>query len=93
MPNHYHCVLRCPEGGLSPAMHSRSDADSYDVVVTGAGPAGGMTAAHIAEAGLSVLVLEEHPEVGLLIRTRYRGKGALSLIIVLPAMVALGMVI
>jgi len=40
------------------------ECEEYDVVVSGAGPAGSMTAALIAEAGRSVLVLEEHPEIG-----------------------------
>ena len=36
-----------------------------DVIVVGAGPAGLYTALRAAEAGLDVLVLEEHPEIGM----------------------------
>ena len=35
-----------------------------DVVVVGAGPAGGLVARQLARKGLSVLILEEHKEVG-----------------------------
>jgi geranylgeranyl reductase family protein len=38
---------------------------TLDVAVVGAGPAGTRTARFLAEAGLSVVVLEEHPEVGV----------------------------
>jgi geranylgeranyl reductase family protein len=37
---------------------------SVDVAVVGAGPAGTRTARHLAEGGLEVTVIEEHPEVG-----------------------------
>ena len=36
----------------------------YDVAVVGAGPAGSVAARGIAAAGLRVLLLEEHPQVG-----------------------------
>jgi digeranylgeranylglycerophospholipid reductase len=36
----------------------------YDVVVVGAGPAGSTTALFLAQAGFSVLLLEEHPMIG-----------------------------
>ena len=36
----------------------------WDVVIIGAGPAGGRVATHIAERGHSVLLLEEHEEIG-----------------------------
>jgi digeranylgeranylglycerophospholipid reductase len=36
-----------------------------DVVVVGAGPAGSMTARSAAEGGVGVLLLEEHPQVGM----------------------------
>ena len=37
----------------------------YDVVIVGAGPAGSSAAREAAKRGASVLVLEEHPEIGL----------------------------
>ena len=37
----------------------------YDVVVVGAGPAGSMAARVSAEGGVGVLLLEEHPQVGI----------------------------
>ncbi|MFH1779547.1 MAG: NAD(P)/FAD-dependent oxidoreductase [Candidatus Micrarchaeota archaeon] len=36
----------------------------YDVVIVGAGPAGGSAAVHCAKAGLKTLLLEEHKTVG-----------------------------
>ncbi len=39
-------------------------ADRWDVIVVGAGPAGGMAAWTAAAAGLRTLLLEEHPEIG-----------------------------
>ena len=36
----------------------------WDVVIVGAGPAGGRVATHIAERGHSVVLLEEHEEIG-----------------------------
>jgi len=36
----------------------------YDLIVAGAGPAGGMAALTAAKAGLRVALVEEHPEVG-----------------------------
>ena len=36
----------------------------WDVVIVGAGPAGGRVATHFAERGHSVLMLEEHEEIG-----------------------------
>ena len=38
----------------------------WDVVIVGAGPAGGRVATHIAERGHSVLLLEEHEELSLI---------------------------
>jgi len=38
---------------------------SFDVVVVGAGPAGSLAARTAAENGIHVLLLEEHPKVGL----------------------------
>ena len=40
-------------------------AESYDVVVVGAGPAGSVTAKTVAEHGLDVLVIERNQEVGV----------------------------
>jgi geranylgeranyl reductase family protein len=37
----------------------------FDVIVVGAGPAGSTAAEHLAQAGLQVALLEEHPQVGL----------------------------
>ena len=39
-------------------------ADSFDVVIVGAGPAGGLAAEHIARKGFSVALIEEHREIG-----------------------------
>ena len=38
--------------------------NSYDVIIVGAGPGGSVTARHIAEAGLKVLLLEKRQEIG-----------------------------
>ena len=35
-----------------------------DVLVVGAGPGGGCAALHSARAGLSVILIEDHPEIG-----------------------------
>ena len=40
------------------------DTYQYDVVIVGAGPIGGRAAELLADAGLSVLMLEEHTEIG-----------------------------
>ncbi len=37
----------------------------YDVIVVGAGPSGSMAALHAADAGLSVLLLEKHNQIGV----------------------------
>ena len=37
---------------------------SWDVIIVGAGPTGGRTATHLASLGHSVLMLEEHSEIG-----------------------------
>ncbi|MCR4368550.1 MAG: NAD(P)/FAD-dependent oxidoreductase [archaeon] len=39
-------------------------AKEYDVIVIGAGPAGGSCALHCARNGLSVMILEEHEKIG-----------------------------
>lgn len=38
--------------------------NEYDVIIIGAGPAGGSAALHSAQQGLKVLVLEEHSSIG-----------------------------
>ena len=38
--------------------------DIYDVIVIGAGPVGGYLAWKLTEKGLSVLLVEEHAEIG-----------------------------
>jgi digeranylgeranylglycerophospholipid reductase len=40
----------------------------YDVVVVGAGPGGSMTAKHLAEKGINVLLVEKRPEIGVPVR-------------------------
>jgi digeranylgeranylglycerophospholipid reductase len=40
----------------------------YDVIVVGGGPAGAWTAKHAAEKGVSVLLLEKDPEIGMPVR-------------------------
>jgi len=50
------------------ASFSTQKPDTYDVVVIGAGPAGSVTARFIAEAGLSVLLLERDREPGIPVR-------------------------
>ena len=39
--------------------------DNFDCIVVGAGPAGSMAARTMAEAGIKVLLLEKHPQIGL----------------------------
>ncbi len=46
------------------ASSPSSDAERWDVLVVGAGPAGSAVAAGLASKGYRVLVAEEHPEVG-----------------------------
>ncbi|TLZ62921.1 MAG: hypothetical protein E6K16_05330, partial [Methanobacteriota archaeon] len=41
-----------------------SRAEEFDVVVVGAGPAGGYTAGRIAKADYEVALIEEHREIG-----------------------------
>ncbi|HEX9566779.1 MAG TPA: NAD(P)/FAD-dependent oxidoreductase, partial [Thermoplasmata archaeon] len=41
-----------------------TSARSFDVVVIGAGPAGGYLAGKVAEAGYDVALVEEHREIG-----------------------------
>lgn len=40
------------------------DTHNYDVVIVGAGPIGGRAAELLSQSGLSVLMLEEHKEIG-----------------------------
>ena len=38
--------------------------DNYDVIVIGAGPVGGYLAWKLTQSGLTVLLVEEHSEIG-----------------------------
>lgn len=49
----------------SPREEVLTRTDQHDVVVVGAGPAGSLTARHLAEAGHDVVLLEEHDQPGL----------------------------
>ncbi len=40
------------------------DSIEYDVVIVGAGPVGGFLAQRMSEGGVSVLLLEEHAQIG-----------------------------
>ena len=42
--------------------------DSYDVLVVGGGPGGAVAAKTAAEAGLSVLLVEKRPAIGVPVR-------------------------
>lgn len=44
------------------------DGNKVDVLVVGSGPAGSMTARYAAKAGVSVMMLERRPEVGVPVR-------------------------
>jgi flavin-dependent dehydrogenase len=51
----------------------------YDVAIVGAGPAGTMTAKHLALRGLSTVILEEHKAIGFPVQCAgLLGKKALS---------------
>ncbi|WP_350454174.1 FAD-dependent oxidoreductase [Slackia heliotrinireducens] len=54
------------EGGsyLSPGSYAVSEERDYDVVVVGAGGAGMSAAIRAAELGMSVVLLESHPQTG-----------------------------
>ncbi len=39
--------------------------ESFDIIVVGVGPAGSSAALTVAKEGLSVLLLEEHPQIGI----------------------------
>ena len=43
----------------------KQTSNQYDAVVVGAGPAGSTAAAEIAQGGFRVLLLEEHPDIGI----------------------------
>ena len=45
-------------------MNGRYDTSMHDLAIVGGGPAGLLTARRCAEAGLDVLLLEEHAEIG-----------------------------
>jgi geranylgeranyl reductase family protein len=48
-----------PRGGAVPGAAAVKSADTADVIIVGAGPAGSSAAYHLATAGLDVLVLEK----------------------------------
>jgi digeranylgeranylglycerophospholipid reductase len=52
----------------TPAVLAAPPAESYDVLVVGAGPAGSTAARTAAEAGLSVLLVEKRQEIGSPVR-------------------------
>ena len=46
----------------------------WDVIIVGAGPTGGRTATHLASLGHSVLMLEEHSEIGQIYVEKDKGR-------------------
>jgi digeranylgeranylglycerophospholipid reductase len=68
------CIPTCPVGAIAaeasavPAVVITPPAAGYDVVVVGAGPAGSIAARTVAEAGLSVLLVEKRQEIGSPVR-------------------------
>ncbi|NIM92258.1 MAG: geranylgeranyl reductase family protein [Anaerolineales bacterium] len=67
------CVASCPVGALQmettqQPSEQREPHRKYDAVVVGAGPGGSTAARTMAEAGLSVLLLEKRQEIGSPVR-------------------------
>jgi heterodisulfide reductase subunit A-like polyferredoxin len=68
------CIPTCPMGAIAaeasavPTVVITLPASGYDVVVVGAGPAGSIAARTVAEAGLSVLLVEKRQEIGSPVR-------------------------
>ena len=76
-----------PQGGVRPGFQLLGPPAECDVVIIGSGAGGGVVAAELAEAGLSVMVLEEgeyHPTESFTssttgaLRSLYREGGAMS---------------